>query len=239
MQKNIIVTGKPKSGKSTLLNKVISSIPNKIGFVTNEVRVDEKRIGFELQTHIGSRAMLASVDFNSPYKVSKYFVDIKNLESIIPEVSNFSSNDFLYLDEIGQMELFSEKFKELVNKYLNSPNTCIATLSYIFEDNLTKSIKERDDVILVEITAENRENKEQFITQLIKKIGKAKNYINEPDRFIFKDSEVELRSEHGVRKLTFQDGNWNCVCDFYKQYGICSHIIATKEFVKLNKLKNR
>ena len=47
------MTGLPKSGKSTLLKKIIETIPNKIGFVTNEILKENERVGFEVETHLG------------------------------------------------------------------------------------------------------------------------------------------------------------------------------------------
>lgn len=232
MQKNILITGAPKSGKSTLLGKLINNIPNKIGFVTNEILVESGRAGFEVETHTGHKTVLAHVDFETQHRVSNYFVNIQSLESILPELSNFKDSDLLYLDEIGQMQLFSEKFKSLVLQYLDSQNTCLATLSYVFEDDFIKNIKERNDIIMVEISAENREEKEKFISQLLRKIEKARKYFSEPERFTTGTSKVELKSEHGTRNLILADNKWHCSWDFFKQYRICSHAIATKEFTK-------
>ncbi len=232
MRKNILITGKPKSGKSTLLKKLISGIPNKKGFVTNEMLGESGRVGFEIETSEGNKTTLAHTDFKTPYNVSKYSVDIGNLESILPAVSDFETTDFLYLDEIGQMQLFSEKFKEFVLNYFNSLNVCLASISYIYEDEFTKNLKKRDDVILIEISAEDREEKEKFIAQLLRKIEKAKKYITEPERFTINGDTVQLQSTHDTRTLIFKEGKWNCSCDFSKQYGICSHAIATEEIVK-------
>ena len=66
MQKNILITGKPKSGKSTLLKGLITDIPNKTGFVTNEILGESGRVGFEIGTRTGRRTMLARVDSETP-----------------------------------------------------------------------------------------------------------------------------------------------------------------------------
>lgn len=233
MQKNILITGKPKSGKSTLLATLIADISNKVGFLTNEILPENNRVGFEIQTNTGHKVLLAHTDFETPYQVSKYFVDIKNLESILPEISSFKSTDILYIDEIGQMQLFLERFKELVLQFLNSTNTCLATLSCIYEDDFIRSIKTRDDIVLIEVTPENREEKKLFIEKLLTKIEKAKKYVSEPERFIKNNSgEVFLASEHATRKLIYQNGQWECDCQFFSQYNICSHSIATMEFIK-------
>lgn len=167
MTKNIVITGMPGSGKTTLLKKIIQKIDKKVGFVTNEIRKDGERVGFELETHRGEKSILASVDLKTEFKVSKYFVDIKNLDKIIPSVERFNERDFLFLDEIGQMELFSEKFKALVKKYLDSSNICVATLSKVYNDEFTEAIKKRDDVFLIEITEENRGSKEKYLEILL------------------------------------------------------------------------
>lgn len=232
MQKNILITGKPKSGKSILVEKVISDVPKKVGFLTKEILTNRQRTGFELHTHLGNKAVLASVDFKTPYRVSRYFVSVENLESIIPDVSSFTDEDVLYLDEIGQMELFSEKFKELVLRFLDSQNTTILTVSQVYKSSFIENIKVREDVIRVELTEDNRGAVEKFVGLLVKKIDKAREYINKSDGFILKDSGAELRSEHGTRHLFLRNGKWECSCDFFREYQICSHSIATTELVR-------
>jgi nucleoside-triphosphatase len=86
MIKNVLITGLPRSGKTTILEEVIAEYKDRVGFITKEVRKDGKRTGFEIETHVGKKIMLADVNFKTGYKVSKYFIDIKNLESIIPEI---------------------------------------------------------------------------------------------------------------------------------------------------------
>jgi len=231
MIKNILISGVPKSGKSTLLDKVVVDFQDRVGFVTKEIRVDGQRTGFEIQTHLGNKVVLASVDFTTLNKVSKYFVSVENLDSMIPEISKFTDKDLLHIDEIGQMELFSENFKGLVMKYLDSKNAFLATISQVYRDKFIDNIKSRKDVIFVELTDESREPKEELVRLLIKKIEKAKKYITEPDRFTRKGSTLEMRSEHDARNLILQNGKWQCNCNFFKQNKICSHSIATTELM--------
>jgi len=234
MRKNILITGMPRSGKSTLLKKIIQQFDNKVGFVTNEVRKDGERIGFEIETNAGEKSMLANVDFKTNFKVSRYFVDIENLDLMISKVENFEKNDFLFLDEIGQMELFSEKFKVLVEKYLDSTNICIATLSKIYSDEFIEDIKRRNDIFLIEITEENRDEKEKYLETLLRKIAKAKRYVSEPDRFSINQHEVCIRTDHGTRILTEQKEGWICSCEFFKENKVCSHVIALEEYLKIH-----
>lgn len=235
MRKNILITGMPRSGKSTLLKKIIQNFDHKVGFVTNEVRKDGERIGFELETHKREKSMLANVDFKTNLKVSRYFIDIKNLDKTIPYVDKFDERDFLFLDEIGQMQLFSEAFKLLVEKYLDSTNTCIATLSKIYSDEFIENIKKRNDIFLIEITEENRDSKEKYIEILLRKIEKAKRYSSEPNRFSINQKEVSITTDHGTRMLSKQTGEWMCNCDFFQENKVCSHTIAREEYLKIHK----
>jgi nucleoside-triphosphatase len=168
MPTKILLTGLPRSGKSTLLERVLESIPDKRGFVTREVRRDNERIGFEIVDDENRRRMLASVEFDTPQKVSRYCVDIPGFERTLPRFFRYDETQVLYLDEIGQMELFSDRFKALALNYLNSTNTFIGTISKIYEDEFIKSVKGRSDIVLIEITPENREQKYGEIRNLLR-----------------------------------------------------------------------
>lgn len=170
MKKNILITGIPRSGKSTLLKKLIAEVDQKVGFVTNEVLKDGERIGFELENHKGKRSTLADVGFKTNFKVARYFVDINNLDEIVSSVDKFEDGDLLFIDEIGQMQLFSEKFKTFVTKFFDSKNTCVATISKVYSDEFIETIKKRDDIILIEINQENRESKEKYLKRLLAEI---------------------------------------------------------------------
>ena len=229
MQKNILITGMPLSGKSTLLVNVISRIPQKIGFITREVRRLGERVGFEIETHTGRVATLAGTGSNSPLRVARYGVSVQNLDSIIPGVSSFENEDVLYLDEVGPMQLFSKSFKKLALAFLDSENVCLATVSQTSDDPFIKEVLSRKDVILVTINETDRQEKEVYVNQLIGKIEEARRYVTEPSRFVRRDSKIELKSEQGKKELAFLDGFWQCPCDFFKKYQICGHSMAVSE----------
>lgn len=229
MQKNILITGVPKSGKSTLLKKVIAGLSNKTGLVTNEILGESGRLGFEIETSTGQKAVLSHVDFQTNIKVGKYFVNIAALESVLLTVANFDADTTLYLDEVGEMQLHSEKFKALVSQYLNSTNVCLITVSKVFASDFIDTLKGRADVLLVEVSPETRDELEEFVAVLITKIQKAKAYIAATERFNRNGDLVTLRSEHGTRTLSKGQDGWTCTCDFYAKHRICSHVLATRE----------
>ncbi len=88
--------------------------------------------------------------------MSKYFVDVERFDSILPSFFNFNADEFLYIDEIGEMELLSERFKKLTKSYLDSENTFLATMSQVYSDPFIEEIKDRNDVITFEVNPNNR-----------------------------------------------------------------------------------
>jgi nucleoside-triphosphatase len=153
----IFLTGQPRSGKTTLLSKLLAEAKNKQGFVTEEIRDGGERVGFKLVSADGREAVLAHVDHESPYKVSRYYVDVRTLDQFIEPLFSISEGQLLYIDEIGQMELFSDRFKELANLYLDSDNRVLGTITSVYSDDYTEAVKARDDVEVTEITPANRD----------------------------------------------------------------------------------
>ena len=154
---NILLTGEPHAGKSTLLDRIVNDIDSKLGFVTTEVSENGTRTGFELVSALGSRALFASIDSPSEIRVSRYGVNLDTLNSFIAELPPVKEGQLLYIDEIGQMELYSEQFKNLVQGYLDSSNPFVGTLSSVYHDGFTDSLRQRTDVDIVEVTPENRD----------------------------------------------------------------------------------
>lgn len=172
MAKNILITGLPGCGKTTLIKEIINSIEGeKAGFYTEEIREKGLRIGFKIITLSGKAGILAHKDFLTPYKVSKYYVSVENLENIaIPEIEKGLSlkNSLIFIDEIGKMELFSEKFKKIVISAFESPNRVIATI--MFKPNpFCDLLKKRKDTEIFILEKTNyREIKEEILSNLKK-----------------------------------------------------------------------
>ena len=73
---NILITGKPGVGKTTLIQKIVEKVDLSCqGFYTREIRDhQENRIGFEIVTLDRKTALLAHVDHLTPHRLGKYFV---------------------------------------------------------------------------------------------------------------------------------------------------------------------
>lgn len=66
-------------------------------------------------------------------------------------------------------------------------------------------------------------------SSLIGKIEKAKRYAQETDRITFSEFVVKFRGEHDTYTTSLKDGKWNCTCDFFSKWKICSHTMAMEK----------
>lgn len=200
--------------------------------MAEEIRVADERVGFAVVCCDEKRAMLANVNSESDIRVGKYGVEVTGLESILDDLPELAPEDIFYLDEIGQMQLYSEKFRKTVREYLDKDNIMMGTISAIYDHGFINEVKQRDDVYVVTVTTENRGEIFEFIIQFLKKIKKSKRYITEPERFKRNGNIIHMNSEHSYRVLTLIENKWNCTCDFYKKYFICSHKMAADKLFK-------
>lgn len=61
---------------------------------------------------------------------------------------------------------------------------------------------------------------------MIGKIQKAKRYAEERDRIHFHSFSVSLDGENNSHKVSYENGKWDCDCDFFRTRGRCSHTMA-------------
>ena len=169
MQKNILITGYPGVGKTTIINKIIKDLSCSIGgFYTHEMRENGRRTGFYITDFEGNQMIMASERSNSPYRVNKYGVNIDAFEKIgIPAMERALQNaDLIVIDEIGRMEMFSPKFCDMLRIVFDSDKPLLAIIKKI-DCELTKELKRRKDVIIFEVTANNRDRISDEITKKI------------------------------------------------------------------------
>ncbi len=174
MKKHILLTGKPGVGKTSVVKKIIPLLGvDAGGFYTEEIRELDRRMGFRIATLDGEDGVLAHVDFKSNYRVGKYHVDLDSFERVaIPALERaVKHKSLIVLDEIGKMELFSRKFREVVSKILDSEKSLICVIKEN-GDVFTEEIKKRKDVILITVNYENRESLPEEIFKMLQSLQK-------------------------------------------------------------------
>ncbi len=159
----LLLTGSPGVGKTTVLMKVVDSLRarscNVRGMVSREVRSGSVRVGFEVRDLTSGRTgWLARANAKARPRVGRYRVDMADLELVgVKAIADAVENsEVVVVDEIGPMELFSESFKEAVEKAVNSAKLVVAVVHQKARDDVIDYVKSRDDAELFEVTVENR-----------------------------------------------------------------------------------
>lgn len=158
MSEKIAITGRPGCGKTTLCKRVAEKLGNRAGgLITEEIREAGKRVGFRLEDlTTGDRSLLSHVEKCSGPKIGKYSVCLDQLESVAPGTIKRSKEerDLLIVDEIGPMELKSDKFVQAVEGALETETNCLFTVHQRSNHPLLQRVKA--EFKLIKLTKNNR-----------------------------------------------------------------------------------
>jgi len=128
------------------------------GFYTQEIRKGGVRKGFSWRRLDGVTGTLAHIDIKSPFRVSKYGVDVAGFEKSVVPILDIEKTDaqLFIIDEIGKMECFSKKFVAAIRRIFKSDRSVLATVA-LKGSGLISEVKDYPDTSLFNLTHQNSE----------------------------------------------------------------------------------
>ncbi len=171
MSTNLLVTGPPRSGKTTVVERVEARLEahgyRAGGIHCPEIRSAGDRVGFEIaDVMTGETRILAHVDLGDGPTVGKYRVNVDGVDTICAAAFDraFEDADFLLVDEIAPMEVYSEEFVRQVGRAFDDDHPLVAAIHYRSTAGFIGEVKARDDVELFEVTETTRDELPRLLT---------------------------------------------------------------------------
>jgi len=67
---------------------------------------------------------------------------------------------------------------------------------------------------------------------MISKLKKAKKYAEERERIRIDCLKVTFDGTNNPHSVQYENGQWQCDCDFFQTRGRCSHTIALEDILR-------
>jgi nucleoside-triphosphatase len=141
------------------------------GFLTREIREGRHRRGFRIETAAGEKGTLAHVGHRGGPRVGKYGVDLEEFERIaLPTLEDTPEGGVVVIDELGNMELASKRFRDAVGALFEGDTPVVATV-HAHRHPFTDGLKRRGDVKVQRVTRGNRDALPKQILAMLVGLG--------------------------------------------------------------------
>jgi len=170
IKQRVAITGRPGVGKTTLIERVVESLPLSVGGILGkELLVCGHRVGFSLiDIATGQEAVLAHIHQRIGPRIGKYTVNVKALHDLgIPAIrSAIRSKDVVVIDEFAPMELTSEEFVPAVELALASDKSLIIATHAELDHPLVHRIRQELQLFRVKLS-----NRDRLVAEVIVALG--------------------------------------------------------------------
>ena len=170
------ITGLPRSGKSAVMEKVLSMLKEERGrelsarnlageteiiggICTEPILENGERLGYKIRDLVtGDEGEIAHKSIDSRLRVLGYGLNTAELERVaIPAIQHAIDNcEVIVIDEIGKFAVESEAFVNSVRTALEVDKPTLLTLHKESRHPLLQDIRRRDDGRILEVTPVNR-----------------------------------------------------------------------------------
>jgi len=169
------ITGLPRSGKSAVMEKVLSMLREERerelsarnlsdteiigGICTEPILENGERLGYKIRNLVtGDEGEIAHKSIDSRLRVLGYGLNTAELERVaIPAIQHAIDNcEVIVIDEIGKFAVESEAFVNAVRNALEIDKPTLLTLHKKSRHPLLQDIRRRDDGRILEVTPVNR-----------------------------------------------------------------------------------
>ncbi|PZS06123.1 MAG: AAA family ATPase [Chloroflexi bacterium] len=153
-----LIIGAPGVGKTTLIRQVVSTMRLRAGgFYTEDLQSGGSREGFRIVTLDGEMGLLAATGRPGNMTVSKYGVDLQELERVaVPALQGAMRRGHVMIaDEIGKMQLYSSAFRHTILDAVRAGHPLLGTIM-AGRNPYADRIKSQRNVEILELTESNR-----------------------------------------------------------------------------------